>query len=237
MKVLVLGASGATGKSVVKYLLENKIVVKAVVRGNSPYIKKVEGNSGVEIVKGNINEFTVSELESLQNDCQAVVCCLGHNVTAKGLFGKPRNLVYDAVKGICNVAKTSRKTGLKFILMSTIAYKNKKNNEKADFAESLILKTMEYVLPPHRDNMKAGDYLVNEIGKNEEKIKWVAVRPDGLINKEDEEYELYAQPQSSLFKPRQTSREQVACFMKDLLTDEKLWESWKYKTPVIYNKL
>jgi len=57
MKVLVLGASGATGRLVVQQLLSRNTGVKIVVRD----IKKVPGdylnNEFLEYVVGNISEF------------------------------------------------------------------------------------------------------------------------------------------------------------------------------------
>lgn len=39
-----------------------------------------------------------------------------------------------------------------------------------------------------------------------------------------------------MFDPGKTSRITVARFMSDLLLDEALWNEWRFKTPVVYNR-
>lgn len=64
------------------------------------------------------------------------------------------------------------------------------------------------------------------------------MRPDSLFDEAaGSEYRLEERKiRSPLFDPGRTSRINVARFMADLLTDPALWEKWKYKTPVIYNR-
>jgi len=236
MKTLVLGASGATGKLVVSQLLERNISARIVIRESASISDKITKDKNIEIVKGNIDSFSMDKIRELLLDCDSVVCCLGHNISFRGLFGQPQKLVVNAVKKI-STAIASDHTAKKFILMSTTAYTNKNQGEKNTFGENLILSLLEIVLPPHKDNILAGDHLVNNVGASG-KIEWVAVRPDSLFDEESKsEYEIYANKiKSPIFNPGKTSRINVAYFMVDLLENESLWEMWKYKTPVIYNK-
>jgi putative NADH-flavin reductase len=94
MKVLVLGASGATGKLVVTQLYRKNIISRIVVRRNASLPEEILNNQIIEIVRGNISEFDYSANVKLIEGCEAVVCCLGHNITFKGVFGKPHMLVY-----------------------------------------------------------------------------------------------------------------------------------------------
>ena len=66
----------------------------------------------------------------------------------------------------------------------------------------------------------------------------MAVRPDTLIDEDFlSEYEIYASPvRSALFNPGKTSRINVGNFMARLILENDLWEEWKGKMPVIYNK-
>ena len=84
----------------------------------------------------------------------------------------------------------------------------------------------------------ARDNFLNQVGENNSKIEWIAVRPDTLINKENEsEYEIFASiKRSPVFDAGKTSRINVAHFMVELLLNKTLWEKWKFKMPVIYNK-
>ncbi len=109
VKVLVLGASGATGRLVVTQLFRRNIIARIVVRRNASLPEEIRKNHMIEIVRGNISEFDDATNVALIEGCDAVVCCLGHNITLKGLFGQPRMLVYGALKNICDAIVTDSK--------------------------------------------------------------------------------------------------------------------------------
>jgi hypothetical protein len=93
------------------------------------------------------------------------------------------------------------------------------------------------LLPPHKDNETAADYLQVKIGQSNQFVEWVAVRPDSLIDEKNvSNYEVYSSPtKSAIFDSGKTSRINVGHFMANLITDEWLWEKWKGQMPVIYN--
>ncbi len=131
MKTLVVGASGATGKHLVEQLLKAGQKVKVIVRptGNTPS-HWVE-NENITIIKANISEVSSEEMIKHLSDCSAVASCLGHNITLKGIFGKPRKLVADSVSLMCDsIIKCSREKPVKFVLMNTVANRNKDLNEQ-----------------------------------------------------------------------------------------------------------
>ena len=238
MKVLVLGATGATGRLVVKQLLNKNINVKAVVRKNNSVLKDFENHKLLKCLVGNISEFDLNKNIELINDCDAVICCLGHNITFKGLFGKPRMLVSDSIKNICEAISRRQKEKVKIILMNTTGNKNKKIKENYSFKDRVVLSLLTFLLPPQKDNVEAASYLSNVIADNNSKIEWIAVRPDTLINEENvSEYEIVESPKRSpVFDAGKTSRINVSHFMIELLFNKTLWEKWKFKMPVIYNK-
>lgn len=236
MKSLILGASGKTGKLVVQQLVKRDIQVRMVVRAFAAIPEIFTNDKRIEIIKGNVNDFDIAKITELVNDCDSVICCLGHNISLKGILGPPHKLVYNTLIKIIE-AIHSLKLNQKFILMSTTAYTNKKIGEKNNFGEKIIFSVLKVLLPPHRDNMLAADYLVHKLG-TDSSIDWVAVRPDSLTDEEEEsEYELHNHRiRSPIFNPGKTSRINVSRFMAELVTNDKLWQEWKHKTPVIYNK-
>ncbi|MBN1982402.1 MAG: SDR family oxidoreductase [Chitinivibrionales bacterium] len=238
MKVLVLGASGATGKLVVKQLIKKQINVRIVVRKNAILSPELQENPLVEIERGNITEYNRSEMARLLQECDAVVSCLGHTITIKGIFGKPHDLVSDTIRNLCRTIMEKRDKKVKIILMSTTAYTNKKTGEKNSPGEAVIFSLLKLLLPPHRDNVNAADCLQDEIGNDNDAIEWIAVRPDGLINNDVESaYEVHASPvRSPLFNAGKVSRINVSRFMADLLDDDELWRKWRFKMPVLYNR-
>ncbi|PYZ94824.1 hypothetical protein CR194_04665 [Salipaludibacillus keqinensis] len=238
MRVLVVGASGATGKLVVKQLIKNEINSRILIRKSAVLPVEIVENSLVEVVVGSISELNDSEINSLISDCHVIICCLGHNITLKGMFGKPRNLVFGAIKRICETVKNTENKKVKLILMGTTGYTNTFLGEKNSLVEKIIFSLLKLLLPPHRDNVKTATYLITDIGKKDKKIDWVIVRPDTLFNQEDvSPYEVCESPvRSPLFNAGKTSRINVSHFMTKLVTDDQTWKQWQFKTPVVYNK-
>jgi hypothetical protein len=238
MKVLVLGASGATGKLAVMQLIKRQINTRIIVRKSAVLPEAILNNPLVEIVKRSISEINDSDMNNLIQDCNIIISCLGHNISFKGMFGKPRYLVTDAVKRITGAVKKNTDKKVKLILMSTTAYTNTVFGEKNSIGEKIILFMLKLLLPPHRDNMNAANYLIKNITKEDKNIEWITVRPDTLVNEEVESsYELCDSPvRSPIFDAGKTSRINVGHFMAELVTDEKIWKKWQFKTPVLYNK-
>jgi len=235
MKVLVLGASGATGKLVVQQLVKRNIQVRVVARESANIPSQISDDKSIEIIKGNINGFEIAKIKDLVKDCDSVICCLGHNISFKGIFGPPRKLVSNTVAKIIE-ALQSLNLSSKFILMSTTAYTNRKIEEVNDFREKIVFSLLKVVLPPHKDNILAADHLVYKLGQKTS-IDWVAVRPDSLFDEENvSKYEIHNNKiRSAIFNPGKTSRINVSHFMVELVTNDKLWQEWKHKTPVIYS--
>ena len=237
MKVLVLGANGSTGFNVVTQLLKQGINVKALTR-NVEIFDSIKNREHIEVLKASILEIDNQMLKQYLSDVDAVISCLGHNITLKGIFGKPYTLVVDALIRIVNSFNENNKNKtIKIIWMNTTACINKLQSEKFKYNENFVMKIMRFLLPPQRDNELSLGYLIDTVGISNKHIEWIAVRPDTLINEvEVSEYIVHPSPiRSPIFDAGKTSRINVADFMVSLLKDEELWEKWKYKTPVIYN--
>lgn len=239
MTTLVIGASGATGKELVNQLIQVGQNIKLILRPTANIPNKWESNKSISIVRANISEITVTEMAGYIEDCQSVASCLGHNITLSGIFGKPRKLVADAVELICKAIEMNLSgNSFKFVLMNTTGNRNKDMNETLSIAERMIMFLVRNLIPPQLDNEHAADYLRLNIGQRNKKIQWVAVRPDSLINDSSvTEYEVSASPtRSPIFNSGQTSRINVAHFMARLIVEKDLWEKWRGRMPVIYNK-
>jgi nucleoside-diphosphate-sugar epimerase len=237
--ILVVGASGATGRLLVEQLLIRGETVKAIVRSPKSLPKPLREDPRLSLIHASISELSDSEIAEHVDGCDAVASCLGHNLTFKGLFGRPRRLVTDATRRICNAIQLSHpKFPTRFVLMNTTGNRNRDLNEPISLAQKCVIGLLRLLLPPHADNEDAADYLRTKIGQNDHVIEWVAVRPDGLIDYESvTEYELYASPiRSAIFDAGKTSRIDVAHFMSDLITDDKIWHKWNGQMPVIYSK-
>ncbi len=239
MITLVVGASGATGEKLVEQLLKMEQKIKVIVRPTGKVPDSWKNNDKIIIIRASISEISVDEMIKYLIDCQSVASCLGHNITLKGIFGRPRKLVSDAVKLLCMaIQKNSPDKPIKFVLMNTTANRNRDLNEPISIGEKLVMGLIRLLVPPQSDNEKAANFLRVNIGQKNKLIDWVAVRPDTLINEDKvTEYELYTSPiRSALSNPGKTSRINVGNFMSRLIVENDLWNKWKGQMPVIYNK-
>ena len=239
MTTLVVGASGATGTQLVEQLLARGQNVKVIVRSPEKLPKSWKSNNRLFIISASVLELSDTEMSKYLNGCQAIASCLGHNISWKGMYGKPRRLVTDDARRITNLIRANKpEEPIKYILMNTTSNSNRDLNEPISIGQRLIFGLIRLLLPPQVDNEKAADYLRTKIGQSDHFIEWVAVRPDGLVNEEEiTEYELYPSPiRSAIFNPGKTSRINVGHFMADLITDDDVWNRWKGQMPVIYNK-
>ena len=239
MTVLVVGASGATGQLLVEYLLNCEQNVKIIVRSPDALPETLKNRDHLSLIHASVLALSDAEMTQHVSDCDAVACCLGHNMNWKGIYGQPRQLVTDATRRLCNAIKANRPTKpVKFVLMNTTGNSNRDILEPISFGQKCVIGLLRLLLPPHVDNEKAADYLRVSIGQNHGEIEWVAVRPDSLINENEcTEYELHPSPiRSAIFNAGKTSRINVGHFMADLITDDDTWRKWKGQMPVIYNK-
>lgn len=239
MTVLVVGASGATGQQLVAQLLKKGQHVKAVVRSAERVPEALRNESQLTIIEAPILELSDAEMAEHVADCDAIASCLGHNLTFKGIYGKPKRLVTDAARRLCTAIKANRpEKPVKYVLMNTTGNRNRDLDEPISFAQRGVIALLRLLLPPHVDNEKAAEYLRTEIGQKDPMIEWAAVRPDGLINEtEVSEYEVHPSPiRSAIFNAGKVSRINVAHFMANLISDDDLWQKWKRRMPVIYSK-
>lgn len=239
-KTFVAGASGATGKQLVEQLLNMGQNVKVIVRPTAKIPQAWKDNTQITIIKAGITELSVEEMANYLGDCGAVASCLGHNLTLKGVFGKPGKLVTDAVKLLCGaIEKNSPEKPIRFVLMNSTGNRNRDLKEPVSVGHKLVIGLVRLLVPPQSDNEQAAEFLRVKIGQNNELIEWTVVRPDSLINENRvTEYELYASPtRSAIFNPGKTSRINVGNFMARLIVEDDLWNKWKGQMPVIYNKV
>ncbi len=239
MTTLVVGASGATGRLLVEELLKRGHDVKIIVRSIDSLPETVKNHANLSVIQASILDLSDAELVKHVQGCRAVVSCLGHNLTFKGMFGGPRRLVTDATRRLCDSIRANRPSEpVKFVLMNTTGNTNRDLDEKISFGQKLVIGLIRLLLPPHVDNEKAADYLRIKVGQNDPVIEWTAVRPDGLIDEtEVTDYEIHKSPtRSAIFDAGTTSRINVAHFMTRLTNDDNTWQIWRGKMPVIYNQ-
>ncbi|KAL7533362.1 hypothetical protein ACHAXR_005182 [Thalassiosira sp. AJA248-18] len=252
--ILVVGATGATGKHVVLQLLQQKHNVRAIARSKERLLNSLdeiepESSANLHIVsrldvtEASLLDLSEDELEKITRGCDAVVSCLGHNMSFRGLFFPPRRLVTDAAKRLCQAIEATNESPsdkpTKFILMGSDGVANPAGgDDKRRRSERAAFSLLRHLIPPHKDNELAAAYISS---MNSPKIEWTVVRPTDLINAEkSSKYELFDKPQKGLFsgaKEGITTRANVAKCMVDMILTVDLWEAWKFKMPVVHDDL
>lgn len=239
MTILVVGATGATGRLLVEQLIARGHAVRAVVRSPGRLPEVLMSHDRLSIIRAGILDLSDAEMAQVVSGCDAVASCLGHNMSWKGVFGRPRRLVTDATRRLCAAIKANKaEEPTKFVLMNTAGNSNRDLHEPVSVGHRCVIGLLRVLLPPHVDNEKAADYLRTDIGQGDGAIEWAAVRPDSLTNEGNvTEYEVHPSPtRSAIFDAGSTSRINVAHFMAELITNEETWNRWKGQMPVIYNK-
>lgn len=238
MKIVVAGASGATGRWLVDLLLDRGHEVIAIVRSSDRLPENLRIHDRLSLIEASILDLTDAELARHVEGCTAVASCLGHNLTLKGLYGRPRRLVTEATRRLCEAVRANGAgEPTRFVLMNTTGNRNRDLDERLAFAERIVIGLLRLLLPPQADNEKAADYLRINVGQDDEALEWTAVRPDGLINEDQvTPYEVHPSPtRGVVFSAGKVSRINVAHFMARLATEDDTWNDWKGQMPVIYS--
>lgn len=235
--VLLLGGTGRTGGRVLCQCLQRGIRVRAIVRSTARLPEGAAGEPLLTAVEVDPLLLTTAELQRQLGGCDAVISCLGHGTALKGIFGPPFDVVTRAVSNLARAAEEMRPTEpVRLILMGSVSVNRPtKADTRRGTSQRLCLSATRCLLPPARDNQRAADFLVHEIGPRNRFIEWVVVRPDTLREGNLSECQLSDEPVSSIFRPGETNVANVARFMCDLATDEAQWQRWKGGMPVVVN--
>jgi nucleoside-diphosphate-sugar epimerase len=174
MTTLVVGASGATGRQLLEQLLNRGQQVRAIVRSLENLPEVLRNQENLSLIQASVLDLSDAEMVQYVKGCDAVASCLGHNLNFKGIFGHPRHLVTDATRRLCNAVKANKPTDpVRFVLMNTTGNRNRDLEEAISFGEKCVIGLIRLLVPPHRDNEQAADYLRIQIGQQDRAIEWL----------------------------------------------------------------
>ncbi len=235
--VLLVGGTGRTGGRVLRQLLDRGVHVRSVVRSRGKLPPDVAGHPDLTVIEASLLSLRDEELHQHLRGCDAVVSCLGHVLSLRGVFGPPRDLVTIATRRLCRgIEALQPAAAVKLVLMSSVSVHRPGGVDARRGAwERAFLFGLRGLLPPALDNQRAADFLVDELGPDHAFVQWVVIRPDSLMEGDVSEYALHEGLVDGLFAPGRTNMANVAHFMCELVTDANLWADWKGKLPVITN--
>jgi hypothetical protein len=236
-RVLLLGATGRTGRLVLQQLLNRGVVVRAIVRSAARLPEGSAQKPGLTVIEADLLSMTEENLEPLLRGCDAVISCLGHTNSVNGILGPPRDLVTRVTTTLCRgIEALQPATPVKFILMSSVSVDRPAGlDARRGAIEKAVLSILRAIVPLARDNQRAADFLCNTVGTTAPFVQWVTVRPDTLREGDVSAYALHESLVSGLFAPGKTNMANVARFMCELVTRPSVWDDWRGGLPVIVN--
>ena len=235
--VLLVGGTGRTGRRVLQQLLGRGISVRVIVRSARSLPAAAAKDPNLAVVEASLLSLGDEELRRQVLGCDAVISCLGHVLSLKGIFGPPRDLITLATTRLCRgIGALQPVRPVKFILMSSVSVNQPGGlDTRRGMFERAIVWMLRGMVPPAMDNQLAADFLHDDIGTDDPFVQWAVLRPDTLLEGDVSEYALHEGLVSSLFAPDSTNMANVAHFMCELAANPKVWDEWKGRLPVIIN--
>ena len=211
--------------------------VRVIVRARHRLPTAVLDHPDLTIIEASILDLSDARLREIVAGCDAIVSCLGHVISVRGIFGAPRKLCTEATRRLCEAIESNRPaTPTKFVLMNTVGVSNPSLEERRTLLDRVVVTCLRWFIPPHSDNEDAAAHLHATVGERSQYIEWCSVRPDSLINAAVSSYDVVESPVTGIFSGRPTSRANVAHFMARLIGDDTVWARWRYRMPVIMNE-
>jgi len=234
--VLLLGATGGNGKLVLGDLVERGCSVRAVAR-KATALGDLGTHENVTVIEGSFLDMSPEVFRGYVDGCDAVVSCLGHNLTFRGMFRDPP-LCTEAARKVCTAVESIGRP-VKFVMHSSAGCDHPGGGDpRRGRLERLVMRTIRAAVPPHRDNEDAAAYLWKRSQeRQDDPVQWCVVRPDDLVQGDAvSEYRLSETLLNGLFDARVTTRRNVADFMGRLVTEEASWNEWRGKMPMIVDE-
>lgn len=236
-QILLLGATGRTGSRVLAQLIERGVRVKAIVRAKAKVAPELAQNPQVTVIEADLLALTHDQWIEQVRGCDAVLSCLGHVLSLKGIFGRPRDLVTQAVKRVCVAIEALRpEKPVKVIVMTSVSVNRPERENRRGYFERGFLWVLRALVPPTKDNQSAANFLCLNIGAGHPGVEWAVIRPDSLMEGQVTGYATHESLINSVFSPGKTNMANVAHFMCELATNAQKWTTWKSKLPVIVNE-
>jgi nucleoside-diphosphate-sugar epimerase len=233
--VLLLGATGRTGGRVATELLGRGVPVRAIVRSAERLPSEVVRHRLVEVVEAELVTMSTPVLAGHLDGCDAVISCLGHPISVRGVLGPPYDLVHHAVQQVRDAVQMRQPDRpVRLVLMGSVSVNQPQHADvRRGAGERAFLGALRLLLPPSRDNQRAADFLTHGVGVESSLLDWTVVRPDTLTDGEVSEYVVHDAIVASLFRPDHTRMANVAHFMAEMVTDDATWQRWRSRMPVV----
>lgn len=164
MKIFLFGASGGTGKEVLRLLLSQGHQVKVLLR--KPESFNFPSSKNLTIIKGDVT--AINTYQYAFKDIDAVISTLG-----TGTDRKPTT-VYSA--GGRNIITTMRSSGVTKLIVLTAAAFDVTDPGNDNFI-------VKFIVRPLFKNIYSDMILLEQLLEEANDIDWVCIRPTRLVSK------------------------------------------------------
>lgn len=159
-KIIVFGATGATGKELVNQALENNFEVTAFVR--TPSKMKIQ-NPNLKVIKGDVLNF--EQVASAIENQDIVFCNLGMPASDKSTL---------RADGTSNIVKAMKEKNVnRFICQTSLGFGDSKE---------VLPWHMKYIIVPFILKNAFKDHALQEKVVEESGLEWTIVRPGNMTN-------------------------------------------------------
>src|SRR5712692_925153 len=199
LRILIIGATGGTGRQLVRQALEQGHQVTAFVR--KPKKLKIE-HPNLRVVKGNVRDY--ASMESAMRDQNAVVCALGH----KRWFYPTRILS----EGTRNILRAMKSCGVPRLVCESSLGVGSAVGRLGLMSTFFVI---PLILPFYFWDRVHQEKLIEESNTD-----WAIVRPGVLTNAPARGKYRHGPKVGNFLWPVRISRADVADFMLKQLTDD-----------------
>jgi putative NADH-flavin reductase len=207
MKILVLGATGRTGKHIVEYALSKGYQVNCLVRNP----EKIPSHSNLKIIKGSTTK--TKDLEMAMEGCTAIVSALNISRTSDfplAPLRTPKDFLSNSITYVISVAE---KYDIKRIVVcSAWGVSETRKDIPFWFRWTIDYSNIKYAYQDHERQ---------ELLLENSNLDWTIIKPVGLTNSKAKKNIL----ESFKNKPKPNlliSRKNVAKYMVDSLEKDNL---------------
>ncbi|MFN5460342.1 MAG: NAD(P)-dependent oxidoreductase [Bacteroidota bacterium] len=167
MKVVIFGATGFSGKAILKEALSQQHHVTVLVRNKSAVLNR---DKNLNIVEGNVLDRNT--VAGVLKNCDAVIQCLG--VGGKG-DGKPTTFISDATKII--VEEMEKQQIKRLIAMSNVGAGNSVSFQPWIFTKIILPYFMKWLQVIIEDKNRMEPIIINS------DLDWTIVRCPNIVDK------------------------------------------------------
>ena len=209
MKILLIGATGRTGKLILKKAIEDKHEVTAIVRDPSK-IKDLNA----KVIQG--SPYDAETVKTAIKNCDAVICTLNVSRKSDNPWAKLRSPKDLISRSVANALEGMKENNIKRIItLSALGAGDSKKKMPFIFNIFLSITNLKYAFTDHT---RQEELLA------ESNMEWTVIRLP-MLTDDNGEAEILVNKNNGVRLNKNINRESVARFILSILNDQKYFKT------------